>query len=389
MKAKSRITVKNIKKEGTPFYLYDLKGLTKRVNFFKQKMPLNGNAFFAMKANNNKDILKVIKHAGFGVDVVSLGELNLALAVGYTPEKIVFSGVGKTKEEILAAIKLQINQINVESVPELKRIAECAEKLKMKASVALRMNPDIAAKTHPYIQTGLRENKFGLEFTAISEALSVLKKTPGVKLQGLALHIGSQIKEVSPFIEAFRRTLKLYNKLLAEGYELSTLDVGGGLGINYESGDIGKDEDLIIKYMKTANKELSEHVKKIYFEPGRILVARFGSLFTEIQYVKKTSHKNFLIVDTGMHQLLRPALYEAFHRIEPIYKTPNANGVKTKLFDIVGPICESSDVLGLDRRMPLSLKAGDILKICDVGAYGAVMSSNYNLQSETKEVCVK
>ena len=389
MKSKSKLAVKSIQKIGTPVYLYDLSGFEERVNFFKKKMPSNGVAFFAMKANNHEKILKVIRHAGFGVDVVSLGELRRALSVGFKPRQIVFSGVGKTKEEIQSAIKLRINQINVESLPELERISEVAEKLKIKTRVALRVNPDIEVRTHRYIQTGFRENKFGLEFSSMPAVLAIIQKTRWLRLQGLTLHIGSQITEIEPFILSFRKTLKLYKDLKNKGHQLTTFDVGGGLGIDYTHGDLHADEKRIADYMKVVKKEISSSVKRIYFEPGRILVARFGALFTEVQYVKRTSHKNFLIVDTGMHQLLRPALYEAYHRIEPMVDFQPYSNLKTGRFDVVGPLCESSDILGLDRELPISLKAGDILKICDVGAYGAVMSNRYNLRPPVREVCAK
>jgi diaminopimelate decarboxylase len=377
---------KTLSKIATPAYVYDLDGLRARLEFFKKAAPTESHIHYAMKANHNLEILRVMREAGLGVDVVSLGEMNRAVEAGFKPDKIVFSGVGKTVAEINAAISAQIAQINVESEPELLRIIECAKALRKKAAIAFRMNPDVDAKTHPYIRTGFRDNKFGLDFSEVPKLLTHVKQNSNaVELQGLTLHIGSQIREVAPFESAIRKTLELYKTLVAQGFNLTTFDVGGGIGIDYASGEIKTDEALISSYMQILKAELVGQVKKIFLEPGRILVARFGTLITEVQYVKRTPYKSFLIVDAGMNNLIRPALYQANHRIEPVKKM---NG-SSEVYDVVGPICESSDVLGSERYLPSEIKAGDRLAIYDVGAYGSVMSSDYNLRTPAVEVCVE
>ncbi|MCB0351257.1 MAG: diaminopimelate decarboxylase, partial [Bdellovibrionales bacterium] len=327
-----------LKDYSSPVYIYDLDGLKKRAEFFKSHMPKNGEAHFAMKANNNPHVLKVLKDLGYGADVVSLGELKLAIESGFSPEKIVFSGVGKSIKEIKGALEAQISQINVESLAELERIVEVAKEMKAVARVAFRMNPDVDADTHPYIRTGFRDNKFGIDFSESSALLSIIKKNKAaVELCGLTLHIGSQLREVAPFQAAIEKTLELYKSIQSSGLALSTFDVGGGVGIDYSSGEIEKDNELIVSYMSTVKGLLEDKVERVYFEPGRILTARFGVLLTEIQYIKRTPHKNFIIVDAGMHLLMRPSLYQAYHRIEPAVKSESPNEV----FDVVGPICES------------------------------------------------
>jgi diaminopimelate decarboxylase len=371
----------------TPFYLYDLDGIRARAATFMAALPAGSHCHFALKANNHPRVLDVMREAGFGVDVVSSGEMQLALKHGFLPKDIIFSGVGKTADEIRLALKNDIDQLNVESLAELERIVHIASELKVKARVALRMNPDVDVNTHPYIRTGFRDNKFGIDFGVIPEILKVITSAKAhVELQGLTLHIGSQIRDVEPFHLAIRKTLDLYRELKASGLNLKTFDVGGGLGIDYLSDDLKSDDKTIADYghvLQTAfAAELkSKHVERLYLEPGRILVARFGYLVSEVQYVKRTPYKNFAIVDTGMHQLIRPALYEAHHRIELLA----AKTASPEVFDVVGPICESSDVLGFERLLPADIKSGDRLVIYDVGAYGAVMASDYNLRERVNQ----
>ncbi len=356
-----------------------------RADFFKSLMPQESEAHFAMKANSNPQVLKIFKDLGYGVDVVSIGELRLAHECGFSSDKIVFSGVGKTVNEIKAAIESNISQINIESLPELERVAKIAREMKKRARVAFRMNPDVDANTHPYIRTGFRDNKFGLDFSESSELLDLIKQNKEfIELRGLTLHIGSQLREVAPFQAAIEKTFELYKSIESSGIPLTTFDVGGGVGIDYKSGELDKDNEMMASYMSIVKGLLEGKVKKIFFEPGRILTARFGVLLTEIQYVKRTPHKNFVIVDAGMHLLMRPSLYQAYHRIEPIQSYDDSREV----YDVVGPICESADVLGAARVLPAKLKSGDHLVIYDVGAYGAVMSSRYNLHDEVKEICV-
>ncbi len=372
----------------TPFYVYDLAGLRGRVAKFKSSLPANAHIHFAMKSNNNLEILKALHECGLGVDLVSAGEMRRAHEAGFTPEEMIFSGVGKTADEISAALEMNIHQLNVESLPELERIADLAAQAKKQARVALRMNPDIEVDTHPYIRTGFHENKFGFDFSEIPNAVEILKTHANVlTLQGLTLHIGSQIRDLVAFRQAIRKTFKLWQQLNTQGFTLTSFDVGGGVGIDYLSADLAKDEELIAAYGKMIETEVPSIVNRIDFEPGRILIARFGALITEVQYVKRTPYKNFVIVDAGMNALMRPALYEAHHRILRIggRTAAKSSDGRTQVFDIVGPICESADVLGYKRVMPSDIKAGDRLAILDVGAYGYVMSSQYNLREPLKE----
>jgi len=376
----------------TPFYLYDLDGLRGRIEKFTAELPAGSRCHFAMKANNNLHVLNVVRECGLGADVVSAGEMRLAIdQAGFSPRDVIFSGVGKTAEEIQFALKCDIEQINVESLGELKRIAKIAAEQKKKARIALRMNPDVDVDTHPYIRTGFRDNKFGLDFGAVPEILRILKtSTAHVELQGLTLHIGSQIRDVEPFALAIRKTLDLYHELTASGFALKTFDVGGGLGIDYLSKDLAGDENTITSYGRILceifEPELkSKAVECLYLEPGRILVARFGFLVCEVQYVKRTPYKNFAIVDSGMHHLIRPALYEAHHRIKLLRESK----APTEVFDVVGPICESADILGLERVLPSDVDSGDRLVIYDAGAYGSVMASDYNLRERPADYAVE
>ncbi len=371
----------------TPFYLYDLEAMAGRAGKFKALLPKNAHVHYAMKANAHPELLKLFCGLGFGVDVVSAGEMTRALECGFKPDQIIFSGVGKTVTEIRAALAANIEQINIESLQELKRVGEEAQKLKATARVALRMNPDIAVDTHPYIRTGFRDNKFGLDFTAVAEAIEIVKNAAGhLKLQGLTLHIGSQIRDVEPFRAAIIKTLELRHEFSKHNIEIETFDVGGGLGIDYFSADLAQDEKILEGYAAVLREVfLDSGVPKIFLEPGRFLTARFGVLVSEVQYVKPTPFKKFVIVDTGMHHLIRPALYEAFHRIELVRESK----ATPELYDVVGPICESSDVLGFERVLPNDIKAGDRVVICDAGAYGSVMASDYNLRGKPGEYFIQ
>ena len=370
------------RKTGTPFYLYNLRGLIDRVRFFK-KNTAPAHLHYAMKANSHPEILKAFCKEEIGVDVVSGGEIELALQAGFTGQKIVFSGVGKTEEEIKLALKADILQFNVESASELKRIGKTASTMNKKARVAFRMNPDIDLDTHPYIKTGLREHKFGLEPEELPKLKNILKQYPSsLNLHGLTLHIGSQIHDLKPLKAGILKIKTLYTQMQKE-FDLKTFDVGGGLGIDYKSQDWDQDLNLIKEYGKFLN-ELSKTVKaQILTEPGRIITARFGCLIGEVQYIKNNSYKNFAILNTGMHHLIRPCLYQAYHQILPLKKNNNSE----QLYDVVGPICESSDVLGRDRIFS-GLQEGDFMAILDAGAYGAVMANQYNAQNLPKEFTV-
>ena len=371
-----------VQKTGTPFYLYDLTGLVERVKFFKKHIS-PAHLHYAMKANSHPEILKTLLKEGSGVDVVSGGEIALALKAGFSGQHIVFSGVGKTRAEIELALKSDILQFNVESASELERIAKTAADMSKKARVAFRMNPDIDIDTHPYIKTGLREHKFGLEPEQLPKLKNILKKySSHLSLHGLTLHIGSQIHDLKPLKSGILKIKSLYEDMQKE-FDLKTFDVGGGLGIDYKSSNWEMDLELIRDYGAFLN-EISQTMKaQILTEPGRIIVGRFACLIAEVQYIKNNSYKNFAILNTGMHHLIRPCLYQAYHRILPLEKRKGPR----QLYDVVGPICESSDVLGRDRVFS-GLKEGDFMAILDAGAYGVVMASRYNAQSLPKEVLI-
>lgn len=368
------------KESAEPFYVYDMDALLERLRFFKKEIA-PAKVFYAMKANSHPQILQAFVRENVGVDVVSGGEIQLALKAGFKGKDIVFSGVGKTKKEIQLALEKDILQINVESQAELKRIGELTRSQKKKTRVAFRMNPNIDAQTHPYITTGLRENKFGMDAGNLITLKDILNKySDSLSLQGLTLHIGSQIQNLKPLKDSIQRIIELYKELQKE-FDLKTLDVGGGVGIDYKSDQA----DLqTIKQYGALLKEFSKEIKgQIITEPGRIITARSACLIGEIQYLKKTPYKNFVILNTGMNHLMRPCLYQAYHRFLPLQKREGDSVV----YDVVGPICESSDVLGRDRLFT-SLKEGDFLAVMDTGAYGAVLANTYNAHSLPKEIFI-
>jgi diaminopimelate decarboxylase len=369
------------KKYGTPLYVYDLDGINQRLNDFKKAFKGGIEIHYALKANSNEDILKNFKKQKVGVDVVSWGEAKVAVDAGFKHSDIIFSGVAKTSDEITKAIKYKIKQINVESPEELIRIGEIAKKLKKKAQVAFRMNPNVSPQTHPYITTGFRENKFGMDSSFLAELRGILTKyKKNMELKGLTLHIGSQLLSLDSLREAILKTIPIYLDLKNSGYPLETFDVGGGLGIPYD----GQTGVSLKEYGQMVEELLRPLDCRILCEPGRILVGEFGVLLTEVEYIKKTPYKNFAIVNTGMNHLIRPALYSAVHRIEKV----SGSGDNSELYDIVGPICESSDFLGKDRYLP-QLKQGDLLAILDTGAYGFSMASNYNHHAMPEEIVLK
>lgn len=358
-----------------PFYLYDLDGMRARAIKMHSCYPAI-EPHYAMKANSADRILKAFLEELTGVDVVSGGEIERALRVGFHPDKIIFSGVGKTKAELDLAIGLEIKQINVESPEELKRIISMAQSMGKKPNVAFRINPDVDAKTHPYITTGFRENKFGMAETFLPELKSILKSASNaVNFCGLTLHIGSQLQDLSPLEDAIGKTLQVFHALNAEGYNLKTFDVGGGLGISYteEHKFPSKDFELLDGYAKMLQRVLKGFTGKVLCEPGRILVGSCGTLVGEVQYVKEAPERNFLILNTGIHHLIRPALYQAKHRIMPL----ELHDRKKKNYDVVGPICESSDVLAKNISMQETF-SGEFVAIADAGAYGYAMASTYN-----------
>lgn len=365
-------------------YLYDVDEILKRLDIFKKHLPQNQSIHYAMKANSNSVILKSIAELGYGADVVSGGELTLALNCGFKAENIVFSGVGKTHKEIELALNSKIKQINVESPQELQRISDIAKKLGTVASVALRMNPDVDPDTHPYIKTGFRDNKFGMDASFLPELKSLLLNNDHLHLCGLTIHIGSQIVDLNSFKDAIDKTKHVYNELKHAGFEMTTFDVGGGLGMSYEKQNYESDYERIQNYCEVVKEALSDLDLEVLVEPGRILTARAGVLLSQVEYIKSSPYKNFAIVNTGMHHLMRPCLYQAHHEIKPVSYTNK----KPMLYDIVGPICESSDVIGYDRLLP-ELDQGEWLSIFDTGAYGYAMANTYNCHELPLEFCYK
>ncbi|MFN7454058.1 MAG: diaminopimelate decarboxylase [Pseudobdellovibrionaceae bacterium] len=362
--------------EGKPAYLYSSQSLKSRLDLFTQKtnqaLGKRADSHYALKANSHLGILKIMVERGFGADVVSGGELQIALRAGFPAQTIVFSGAGKTKAEIDLAIENQIGQINVESPSELRRIIDRTGLLQKEINVVLRVNPEVNAITHPYISTGFRDHKFGIDNSLISECLQILRGQDRVQLKGISAHIGSQLKDFSALSEALQKMKIQYEQIKAQGFSLDRMDIGGGVGIHYES-DESTDFEILDKYTEVLKAELQNFPAHIQMEPGRFLVARSGFLCTQVEYIKRTPHKTFVIVNSGMNHLLRPALYDAFHRIFPLEKR---QGLSEKV-DVVGPVCESSDFFARGRSLP-PLHEGDVLAVADSGAYGMSMVSLYN-----------
>ena len=364
---------------GTPCYVYSRAALDAALDEFQRELAgTDALVCYAVKANSSLAVLNVLARHGAGFDIVSAGELKRALAAGGDPRKIVFSGVGKTVAEMEFALATGILCFNVESAPELERLNEVAGRVGKKAPISLRVNPNVDAKTHPYISTGLKENKFGV---AYEEALALYRHAaalPNLVVTGIDCHIGSQLLDPAPFDEALDKLLLLIDQLLAEGIELHHIDLGGGLGIRY------RDEAApsVNSYLQPLLRKLRGRGLKILLEPGRRLVGNAGLLLTRIEYLKPGEVKNFAIVDAAMNDLARPALYDAWHDILPV--APRSSAAQT--WEIVGPVCESGDFLGHGRT--LALAAGDLLAVMSAGAYGMAMSSNYNTRPRAAEVMV-
>ena len=362
----------------TPLYVYSKSVIQERLKAYLQALEVD--VHFSMKCNDNPQILQLIQEQGVGVDVVSLGEMHKALSAGFQPSDIVFSGVAKTIEELEFAIQKNIKQVNVESQQELERLGQLAQRLQKSISVAFRYNPDVSPDTHPHITTGFRENKFGMDSSFLTEIEHLLRKYPQLILRGVTLHIGSQILDIAVIKEAIAKTIPIYRHFQSLGFPVDRFDIGGGLGISYYPEQ--KSPDLM-DYGRAIGDLLKPLGCQILGEPGRIIMAPAGVLLTEVQYIKNTAFKNFAIVDTGMHHLLRPALYNAYHNIKPLDERKGTEMV----YDIVGPICESADVLGKSRSLK-QLKQGDLLAILDVGAYGHVMASGYNSHPLPQEILI-
>ena len=376
-----KISVQNIaKKYGTPTYCYSYQKLRENIyNFktsFKSFSPL---ICFAIKSNTNLNLIKEIKKLGLGADVVSKGELMLALKAGISPKKIDFSGVGKTSNEINYAIDKKILLINAESESEIKEINRIAKLKKKQIQVGIRLNPNTDAKTMKQISTGKKENKFGVNNKTFYDLVKFCKNSKNINLKCLSVHIGSQILDYKPY----EKMLKIINKIIDKvNYKFEFIDLGGGMGISYQ------DNSLKLNYKKynlAIVNFLKNHNSKIIFEPGRSIVGNTGSLISRIVYIKKSEKKNFIILDAAMNDLIRPALYGATHKILPSFKI---NKKSKKIYEFVGPICESTDKF-LTIKNFQQLKEGDYITICDVGAYGMSLSSNYNLRTKPEEILVK
>ncbi|MFL5423926.1 MAG: diaminopimelate decarboxylase [Myxococcales bacterium] len=367
----------------TPAYVYSSATLRRHARVFRQALRgLDFLACYAVKAAPNLALLSLLREEGFGFDIVSGGELFRALRAGAEPSAIVFSGVGKRREELAAALKAGILQFNCESEEELTQLAEVARAMRRKAPVAIRVNPEVDAKTHPYIATALSTSKFGIPAGRAREAFHLAARLPDLEVVGVASHIGSQIAEVKPFVEAARKVRALVERLRRDGHRIRHVDVGGGLGVPY--GD-GPEPAPPSEYGRVLSEALRGIEARVLFEPGRLLVANAGILLTRVLLEKRgAGSRKFVVVDAAMNDLLRPALYDAHHEIEPVGKS---NG-PAEVVDVVGPVCESTDVLARGRKLP-RVGEGDLLVLRTAGAYGMSMSSQYNARPRAAEVLVE
>lgn len=368
---------------GTPLYVYSRRALTKSYNAYASS---GAKVHVAVKANSNLGVLSLFARLGAGFDIVSGGELARVLAAGGQASNVVFSGVGKSADEMRYALKEGVKCFNVESAPELERLNDVAGEMGLKAPVSLRVNPDVDPKTHPYISTGLKGNKFGVAFSDAVGTYKRAQELPYVDVRGIDCHIGSQITDISPYLDALERVLALVSKLKAEGIDIAHIDVGGGLGIDYGNGDAPpKTEQFVSTIIERIRKE--QPGAEVWFEPGRSLLGNAGLLLTTVEYLKPGEEKNFCIVDAGMNDLARPSMYDAFHDIVPVVERSDA-GSKTDgtTWEVVGPVCESGDWLGHDRS--LDVQPGDVLAILSAGAYGFTMASNYNTRPRPAELVV-
>jgi diaminopimelate decarboxylase len=363
---------------GTPLYLYSRAAVEQAFHAYDRAFAAVPHRIcYALKANSSLGLLRVLVGLGAGADIVSGGELLCALRAGFAPERIVFSGVGKSEAELELGLRHGIGDFNVESEQEIARLSAAATRAGREACVTLRVNPDIDARSHPYISTGLRESKFGIEMARAAAILRQARSLPGIRLTGVQCHIGSQITDLEPLEQAAHELAALSRRMMAEGFAFETIDLGGGLGVDYEGGP-GPDPEALAARVLPA---LAGLPLRLLLEPGRSLVARAGVLLARVVCVKASGHKRFVITDAGMNDLLRPALYGAFHRIEPVVE----RGRPLARVDVVGPVCETGDFLARDRDLE-EVDAGDLLAVRDAGAYGFAMSSNYNLRPRAAEV---
>ncbi len=375
------VSLKELAKElGTPLYVYSASYIRDRIRAYRQAFQ-EVLICYAVKANFNPHIIAIAKEEGAGADIVSGGELYASLLAGVEPSKIVYAGVGKTVKEVEDAINTDILMFNVESLMELEVLDEVANRLGKKARVAIRVNPDVDPKTHPYISTGMKKSKFGVDIKEAKKVYAYAKSLRNLHVVGIHCHIGSQILDTSPYIEATQRVVELYHELLKEGFDIQFIDLGGGLGIKYKPEHSNPEpEDLAQAILP----ELRGIKAKLILEPGRSVVGNAGVLITQVQFIKDKGHKHFVIVDAGMNDLVRPAMYDAYHHIVPVVKKDRGY-IKT---DVVGPICETGDFLALDRELE-RVERGEYLAVLSAGAYGFVMSSHYNARPRACEVLVE
>ena len=376
------VPVKKIAEEfGTPAYIYSKKFFEDRYKEFDEAFKdIPHTVFFAAKSNFNLSVINLFSQLGAGIDVNSAGELFRALKVGANPQKIILTGVGKTREEIQLGLEKNVLMIKAESVDEVHLINEVAESLGKIAHVAIRVNPDVDAETHPYISTGLAENKFGIDTETALHVFRQEKNFKNIKFTGIDMHIGSQITKVSPFVAAVEKLSELFLQLKSEGIQLEHFDMGGGIGIVYKD-----EKPFAIKEFADALLPLLKKLDcDVFFEPGRFLTANGGILATEVLYTKTNHDKNFIVVDGAMTDLLRPSIYGAYHHIQPVEKFADREEIKA---DIVGPVCESGDFLAKDREF-VSSKRSELLAVMSTGAYGMAMASNYNTRRRPPEILV-
>lgn len=369
---------------GTPFYCYSTATLTRHYRVFAEALAgLDALVCYAMKANSNQAVVKTLANLGAGADVVSEGELRRALAAGIPADKILFSGVGKTAREMDFALEADILCFNVESEPELALLSERAAALGREARVSLRINPDVDAGTHRKITTGKAENKFGIPLKRAREVYAHAATLPGLRITGIDMHIGSQITTLDPFDNAFALLAELARTLRAEGHAIEHVDLGGGLGIPYR--EDGEAPPRPERYAEVIRRHMAPLGLKVILEPGRMIAGNAGILVASVIYLKEGEAKNFLIVDAAMNDLIRPTLYDAFHEIRPVVEP--AEGAPRMTVDVVGPVCETGDYLGLGRSLP-AMRPGDLIAIGTAGAYGAVQAGTYNTRLLVPEVLV-
>lgn len=364
---------------GTPCFIYSRATLERHWRAFDAALAgIDHLVCYAVKANSNLAVLNVLARLGSGFDIVSVGELERVLAAGGDPQRVVFSGVGKRADEMRHALEVGIHCFNVESEAELDLLNQVAGEAGVTAPVSIRVNPDVDARTHPYISTGLKENKFGIDINRAPEVYARAASLPHLSLRGVDCHIGSQLTETAPFLDALDRVLELVEQLVAQGIQLAHLDLGGGLGIRYRDETPPSPDD----YASAVRARLGDTELTILIEPGRAIAGNAGILVTRVEYLKHTEHKDFAVVDAAMNDLMRPALYNAWQEITPV--VPRTG--ETRLYDVVGPVCETGDFLGKDRE--LILQPADLLAVRSAGAYGFSMSSNYNSRPRAAEIMV-